>query len=498
MRRFCLVVIGGLAVSACGGGGDGGSGPPTITSVVINGDSTVVLAGTRQLTATAMSGATPVTSGVTFLWASGDTTRATVSGTGVVTGVRLGTAAISAVALLNGVLTTVIGTHRIRARIGSIAITPTSSQMASLGDTVLLTAEGRDALNAPVPGVTFTWRTRTPAVVEVTPRANAAQADVVAIGNGTARILATGDGVSDSVAVTVRQVATTLSLTPATATLHSVGATLTPGITANDTRGNPVAPSALGWTSQSTGVATVNTTTGVITAVDEGQSRVIVTSGALADTVLVSVDQIPATITISPANSGVPDVTMRTSQNAPFYATVLDSLGHVATHDSVTWSTTDATTANVSGIATLDSTVITTFASAGSATITATASPVSASRVVNVTDTPVSYATDVQTVFNNHCTTCHAGASAPEGMSLVAAVSYSNIVEHAAGEVGALERVRSFRPDSSYLVHKIQGTQTTVGGSGARMPFGCSGASCLDNATINLIRNWVLQGAQNN
>ncbi|PYP19958.1 MAG: hypothetical protein DMD54_01700, partial [Gemmatimonadetes bacterium] len=70
--------------------------------------------------------------------------------------------------------------------------------------------------------------------------------------------------------------------------------------------------------------------------------------------------------------------------------------------------------------------------------------------------------------------------------------------EHAAGEVGALERVRSSRPDSSYLVHKIQGTQTTVGGSGARMPFGCSGASCLDNATINLIRNWILQGAQNN
>jgi len=114
MRRFCLVVIGGLAVSACGGGGDGGSGPQTVTSVVINGDSTVVLAGTRQLTATAMSGATPVTSGVTFLWASGDTTKATVSGTGVVTGVRLGTAAISAVALLNGVLTRVIGTHSIR------------------------------------------------------------------------------------------------------------------------------------------------------------------------------------------------------------------------------------------------------------------------------------------------------------------------------------------------------------------------------------------------
>jgi hypothetical protein len=485
-------------VSACGGGGDGGNGPPTVTSIAISGDSTVVLAGTRQLTATAMSGTTPITSGVTFLWASGDTTKATVSASGVVTGVRRGTSAISAVALVNGVLSTVIGTHNIRTRIGSIAITPTNPQLSSLGDTVLLTAEGRDALNAPVAGVAFTWRTRTAAVAEVTPRANTAQADVVAIGNGSARVIATGDGVSDSGSVTVRQVATTLSLTPASTTLHSVGATLTPTITANDARGNPVAPSALGWTSQSTGVATVSTTTGVITAIDEGQSRVIATSGALADTVMITVDQIPSSITISPANFGVPDVTMRTNQAAPFYATVLDSLGHVATHDSVTWSTTDATTANVSGAATLDSTVITTFALIGSATITATATPVSASRVVNVSNMPISYATDVQTVFDTHCITCHAGASAPEGMSLVAAVSYNNIVEHAAGEVGALKRVRSFRPDSSYLVHKIQGTQGTVGGGGARMPFGCSGASCLDNATINLIRNWILQGAQNN
>jgi len=58
-----------------------------------------------------------------------------------------------------------------------------------------------------------------------------------------------------------------------------------------------------------------------------------------------------------------------------------------------------------------------------------------------------------------------------------------------------MKRVRPFMPDSSYLVHKIQGTQTTVGGTGARMPLGCSGSGCLPNASINLIRNWILQGA---
>jgi hypothetical protein len=53
MRRCGLVLLGGLTVAGCGGGDGGGGGPPTITSVVIDGDSTVVLAGTRQLTATA-------------------------------------------------------------------------------------------------------------------------------------------------------------------------------------------------------------------------------------------------------------------------------------------------------------------------------------------------------------------------------------------------------------------------------------------------------------
>jgi hypothetical protein len=70
-------------------------------------------------------------------------------------------------------------------------------------------------------------------------------------------------------------------------------------------------------------------------------------------------------------------------------------------------------------------------------------------------------------------------------------------VEQPAGEVATLKRVRAFRPDSSYLVHKIQGTQTSVGGSGVRMPFGCT-SNCLPEATINLIRNWILQGALNN
>src|SRR6266540_3051295 len=134
MRRFRLILVGGLAgvVVGCGGGG-GDGGPPTITSVVINGDSTVVLAGTRQLTAVALSGNAAV-SGVTFEWTSSDTTRARVSGSGLVTGVRLGSTNITALAVLNGTPTSVSSpAHAIRTRIGSIALAPGNRTPSSLG-----------------------------------------------------------------------------------------------------------------------------------------------------------------------------------------------------------------------------------------------------------------------------------------------------------------------------------------------------------------------------
>jgi hypothetical protein len=56
-------------------------------------------------------------------------------------------------------------------------------------------------------------------------------------------------------------------------------------------------------------------------------------------------------------------------------------------------------------------------------------------------------------------------------------------------------RVKPFLPDSSYLIHKIEGTQADVGGSGERMP---RGGMPLTQAQIDLIRAWITVGAKNN
>jgi mono/diheme cytochrome c family protein len=121
------------------------------------------------------------------------------------------------------------------------------------------------------------------------------------------------------------------------------------------------------------------------------------------------------------------------------------------------------------------------------------------SAIVQVTTTAITLSGNVQPLFSASCSGCHTGVgtSLPGVQNLTtAAHSYTALVGVAAIESG-LRKVLAFVPDSSYLVHKIQGTHLLppANGSGVRMP--ASGA-LLTRVQINLIRNWILQGAKNN
>ena len=103
---------------------------------------------------------------------------------------------------------------------------------------------------------------------------------------------------------------------------------------------------------------------------------------------------------------------------------------------------------------------------------------------------------DVQPIFTTNCALsgCHAGANATLGQNLSLGQTYQSIVGVSSIE-SPLFRVRPFRPDSSYLVHKVQGTHLSVGGSGGRMPL-IGGP--LSQAEIDAIRAWITDGAQDN
>jgi hypothetical protein len=91
-------------------------------------------------------------------------------------------------------------------------------------------------------------------------------------------------------------------------------------------------------------------------------------------------------------------------------------------------------------------------------------------------------------VFTPICTACHAGAAAPLGFRLDAASAFAMLVNAPSVEVPSLRRVSPGDPDSSYLIQKLEG-HAAVGG---QMPLG---QAPLPQATIDVIRQWITNGA---
>ena len=91
-------------------------------------------------------------------------------------------------------------------------------------------------------------------------------------------------------------------------------------------------------------------------------------------------------------------------------------------------------------------------------------------------------------VFDASCTVCHSGAAAPKGLRLDAGSSFTNLVGVASQEVGSLLRVEPGNPDRSYLIRKLEGTAA----EGERMPLG---GAPIPQATIDFVRQWILDGA---
>jgi hypothetical protein len=94
-------------------------------------------------------------------------------------------------------------------------------------------------------------------------------------------------------------------------------------------------------------------------------------------------------------------------------------------------------------------------------------------------------------IFGPRCSGCHTGGGGtlPASMNLSSAsASAAALINVDSTEVGSLKRVKPGDPASSYLIHKLEGTQSV----GQRMPLG---GPFLDQATINEVRAWIQAGA---
>jgi hypothetical protein len=104
---------------------------------------------------------------------------------------------------------------------------------------------------------------------------------------------------------------------------------------------------------------------------------------------------------------------------------------------------------------------------------------------------PVSYAGQVQPIWNSSCTTnCHGGNRPSAGLDLTPAGSYADLVNGPADCGRTLVVPRS--PSTSYLLNKLTGQGMC---SGTQMP--ARGVS-LAQGQLDLIRGWICQGALKN
>jgi len=94
-------------------------------------------------------------------------------------------------------------------------------------------------------------------------------------------------------------------------------------------------------------------------------------------------------------------------------------------------------------------------------------------------------------VFTVSCAVpgCHGGAGAQQGLRLDPGFSAGSLINVASPRDPNLIRVVPGDPDASFLIQKLQGADGLLGD---RMP---DGGPYLTTATVNVIRQWILDGA---
>ena len=386
--RVSALKIGTVTITASSEGKSGTATvtvtpPPVATVNVTPSSATVAVGQTTTLQAQTLDASGAAVTGRVITWSTSNAGVATVSSSGVVTGVAAGAATITATSEGKS------GTSAITVTavpVASVSIAPTTLSLQT-GQTGTLTATVRDAANAVLTDRTVTWTTSNASVATVAPNGT-----VTAVAVGSATITATSEGKSGSAAVTVTAPppapVASVTVSPTSVSL-TTGGTQQITATTTDASGNVLTGRTITWASANTGVATV-TQAGLITAVGAGSTTVTATSEGKTGTVSVTVTP-PAigSVTVAPTTATV-SVAFTTQLNA----TVRDVNGVVVSAASVTWSSSSPLVASVS------QTGVVTGLLPGTATITATSGGKSGTATITVQLAPVATVTVTPSTLN--------------------------------------------------------------------------------------------------
>jgi alpha-tubulin suppressor-like RCC1 family protein len=166
------------------------------------------------------------------------------------------------------------------ATVDSVSISPSSVSHDALGATADLIATARSSDGSVIAGQEFSWSSSNESVATVfsLPSLPEAGSVVTAVGNGTATITASAGGASGTASVTVQQVASDVSVAPATAVLTFAGETVQLTAEATDRNGHAIA-AGVDWTTSDETVATVNDA-GLVEAKANGVAEITASAGS--------------------------------------------------------------------------------------------------------------------------------------------------------------------------------------------------------------------------
>lgn len=227
--------------------GKSGSATVTVTAVpvasvdVAPAQTSVQVGRTTQLTATPRDASGNPLAGRTVTWASSNSEVASVSSTGLVTGVAPGSATITATSEgSNGSASVTVNP----VPVASVAVNPPTASM-SVGGSVQLTATPKDAAGNPLSGRAVGWKSDHPEIAAVDQSGN-----VTAVAPGSATITATSEGKSGSSAIAVTAppppTVTSVVISPPDVR-RPVGGAVVLTATCQDASGNAITGLPIGW-----------------------------------------------------------------------------------------------------------------------------------------------------------------------------------------------------------------------------------------------------------
>ena len=342
------LTVGSAVVTATS---DGRTGSATInvlgapaTAVNVSFPSTSLSVGSQmQATATPVDAAGQPLTGKTIAWQSANPSIATVTNTGMVKGIAVGSTNISAI--VDGIIkSTKIDVTTQNAT--SIVMVTTAPSVA-VGQQSQLDADVLDQNGGQITGATITWSSSNPSIATVS-----STGMLKGISAGSAVITASSGGLSATTTASVAIVSTaSVRISPTSLSLNA-GATGTLSAQALDANQNVLTGRVVAWASQNPAIATVSNA-GVVTAVNAGSTVLTATIEGKSATAAVSVNPAPlapvASVSVQLANANLSQ-----GQTTQATATLKDASGNVLTGRTVTWTSLDTAvaTVNSSGLVT--------------------------------------------------------------------------------------------------------------------------------------------------